>query len=86
MENVNIAALREDAYTILLRLPKEKLRDEVLPFLQSIDEPEDLEAVRRRKHEAFLRLEQLRRPIPDLDEKRELAEWREEKYGIPCAD
>ena len=30
---------------------------------------------------AFARMEALCRPIPDLDEKKELAEYREEKYG-----
>ena len=30
---------------------------------------------------AFERIEQLRRPMPDLDEKSELASYREEKYG-----
>ena len=80
MENANILALRQDAYSILERLPEWKLK-ELLSYLQSIDEPEDMEAVRKKKHEAFLRLEQLRRPIPDLDDEKELAEWREEKFG-----
>ncbi len=30
---------------------------------------------------AFERIEKLRRPIPDLDEKKELAEYREERFG-----
>ena len=47
---------------------------------QSIDGPEDSEEIRRRKHEAFLRLEQLIRPIPDLDEKKELEEYWDKKY------
>ena len=80
MENANIGAMRYEAYSILERLPEGKMK-ELLPYLRSIDEPEDIEEVRKRKHEAFLRLEQLRRPIPDLDEEKELAEWREEKFG-----
>ena len=31
--------------------------------------------------QAFRRLMELRRPISDLDEEKELAEWREEKFG-----
>ena len=30
---------------------------------------------------AFERMEKLRRPMRDIDEKKELAEYREEKYG-----
>ena len=85
MNNTDTTGLRQDAYFILQRLPEEKLR-EALSYLRSIDEPEDIETVRKRKHEAFLRLEQLRRPIPDLDEKKELAEWREEKFGYAGTD
>ena len=32
---------------------------------------------------AFERLERMGKPVPDLDEKKELAAWRDEKYG--CA-
>jgi len=80
MENTDILTMRRDAYSILERLPEWRLK-ELLSYLRSIDEPEDMETVRKRKHDAFLRLEQLRRPIPDLDEEKELAEWREEKFG-----
>lgn len=83
MEKANLGAMRYEAYSILQRLPEKKLQ-EALSYLRSIDEPEDMEAVRKRKHEAFLRLEELRRsfpPMPDLDEEKELAEWREEKFG-----
>ena len=37
-----------------------------------------------RKQIAFEELEQLRKYIPDFDEKRELDEWREEKFGNVC--
>lgn len=83
MENADVLAMRRDAYSILERLPEWRLK-ELLSYLRSIDEPEDIEAVRKRKHEAFLRLEELRRSfpsMPDLDDEKELAEWREEKFG-----
>ena len=34
------------------------------------------------KKQAFERLEKMIRPIPDLDEEKELAEYREERYGV----
>ena len=46
----------------------------------SIEEPKDEEEERKIRHEAFLRLEQMIRPIPDLDEKKELEEYWDEKY------
>ena len=83
MENEDIHSMRREAYSILERLPEWRLK-QALSYLQSIDEPEDTEAVRKERHEAFLRLQELVRSfpsLPDLDEKKELAEWREEKFG-----
>ena len=34
------------------------------------------------KKQAFERLEKMIRPIPDLDEEKELAEYREERFGV----
>lgn len=45
-----------------------------------------LTPVRTENSEAFKELMQLCRPIPDLDEKKELAAWREEKFGNARAD
>lgn len=45
----------------------------------NIDKPPDEKALEVRR-KAFERLEQLRRPIPDLDEKKELEEYWDEKY------
>ena len=32
-------------------------------------------------HDSFLELEEMIAPIPDLDDEKELAEYRDEKYG-----
>ena len=78
MSSASMAALRQDAYSLLERMPDEKLMI-LIQFMQSIDEP----APRKRRGEnsdAFKRL------IPGLDEEKELAEWREEKFGYAGAD
>lgn len=47
--------------------------------MQTEEMPLDKEMEERQR--AFERLESLRRSIPDFDEKKELAEYRDEKYG-----
>ena len=46
--------------------------------LKGLDTDEDM----RQREEAFLHLEKMRKKVPDLDYDRELAEYREEKYGL----
>ena len=48
MEKTNRGSMRYEAHSILQRLPEEKLQ-EALSYLRSIDEPEDIEEVRKRK-------------------------------------
>ena len=84
MSGANMAALRQDAYSLLERMPDEKLMI-VIQFMRSINEPAPRKK-RGENSEAFKRLEQLCRPIPGLDEEKELAEWREEKFGYAGAD
>jgi len=47
------------------------MRTEEMPFDEEMEE----------RQRAFERLESLRKSVPDLDEKKELAEYRDEKYG-----
>ena len=42
----------------------------------------DVIAERNRKEEAYVSLKKMIRPIPDLDEEKALAEYREERYGL----
>ena len=84
MASTGIVSLRQDAHSLLDRVPDDKL-----PFLVEIMYGiEGLTPKKKRgeNSEAFKRLMELRRPIPDLDEEKELAEWREEKFGNAGAD
>lgn len=66
------------AYSILEQLTEEELEGFIALFSR-IHPPVDSDMKKRR--EAFERLETMRRPIPDIDEKAELAAYREERYG-----
>lgn len=69
---------REIAYSIIDQLTEEELEKFIAQFRRkSRTEADDL----KERREAFERLQKLCRYIPDLDEKKELAEYREEKYG-----
>lgn len=70
---------REIAYRIFEQLTEEELEGFVALF-RRLHPPQDSDMAERRA--AFERLEKICRPIPNLDEKKELAEYREEKYGI----
>ena len=71
---------KEIAYSILERLSEEQLKGFIALFSGVYPDKDDNDAQARRD-EAFQRLEKMRRPMPNLDEKKELAEYREEKYG-----
>ena len=73
-------SIREIAYSIIDQLTKEELESFVVLFGR-VHPPKSDEDDLKKRREAFERLEKLRRYIPDLDEKKELAEYREEKYG-----
>ena len=70
---------KEIAYSIFEQLTEEELQGFVALFRKLHPPKTDDDITERRA--AFERLEKLCRPIPDLDEKKELAEYREEKYG-----
>ena len=79
---------REIAYNIFQQLTEEELKGFIALFqrIYSVNNETspDIDAESdemEKRHAAFMRMEKLRRPIPDLDEKKELAEYREEKYG-----
>ena len=83
----------KDAHDLLDRMPEDKL-----PFLvkimQGIDDlaltPEEAERKaereRAKRREAFETLERMRKSVPHLDYDKELASWREEKFGYARAD
>ena len=76
-----MTALRQEAISIVESLPEEKILM-LLNFLRGIgnDITEKNERLAMKKA-AFEELETLRRRIPDLDYDKELASYREEKFG-----
>ena len=82
MDSTVIAILRQDAHALLDRVPDDKLS----PLIEIMRGLEGLAPKKKREEnsEAFKRLQELVDsfpPMPDLDEKKELAEWREERFG-----
>ena len=87
MNSAGMTALRQDAYSLLERVPEDKLAA-LVEIMRGL---EGLAPKTRRKDnsEAFKRLQELVDSFPaltDLDEEKELAEWREEKFGNAGAD
>ena len=79
-----MTALRKDAIELLEKIPEDKLYF-VIQIMQGVNGLYgDSDLVDKEK--AFERLEQVRRKIPDLDYDKELAEYREEKYGYANID
>lgn len=70
---------REAALSIFNQLNENELKAFIELFRRAYPPKDDDELTEKQK--AFKELESLIRPIPDLDEKKELAEYREEKYG-----
>ena len=79
MNEMSMTALRRDAYSLLDRVPEDKLAFlvEIMRGMDGLTPPGKAAG----NSPAFHRLMALRRPIPDLDEEKELARWREEKFG-----
>ena len=65
---------------IIEQIPEDKIIFiiQIMQGLKGLDTDEDM----RQREEAFLHLEKMRKKVPDLDYDRELAEYREEKYGL----
>jgi histidine ammonia-lyase len=72
--------IRQDAIKLLEQIPEDKIIFiiQIMQGLKGLDTDEDM----RQREEAFLHLEKMRKKVPDLDYDRELAEYREEKYGL----
>ncbi len=69
---------REIAYSIFEQLSEEELQGFIALFRKMYPPKNDDMAERRA---AFERMKGVCRYIPELDEKKELAEYREEKYN-----
>lgn len=75
-----MTALRQEAISIVESLPDEKILA-LINFLRGITEPTEKTSRLLKKKAAFDELETLRRNIPDLDYEKELASYREERFG-----
>ncbi|MBQ9209341.1 MAG: hypothetical protein IJ149_07135 [Oscillospiraceae bacterium] len=71
---------REIALDIFNRLNERQLKGFIALFSPN-EELNEKDSDMAERRAAFARMEKLRRPMPELDEKKELAEYREEKYG-----
>ena len=76
---------REIAYDIFQQLNEEELKVFIALFQGNHSQNNGIFPVTSDETEnrrtAFMRMEKLRRPIPGLNEKQELAEYKDEKYG-----
>ena len=70
--------IRQDAIKLLEQIPEEKLIFvvQIMQGMKGLYEAED----RKLREEAFQRLENMKRKVPDLDYEKELEEYRKEKY------
>ena len=68
---------KEMAYKIIENLNEEQLNGFVALFGSLIEKHNEQE----RRDKAFAKLQSLRKNVQDFDEEKELAEYREEKYG-----
>ena len=74
-----MSSLRQEALSIVESLPEEKI-SVLMNFLRELNLTEKNKRLTRKKA-AFEELETLRRKIPDLDYDKELAIYRDEKFG-----
>ncbi len=72
--------IRQDAIKLLEQIPEDKIIY-IIQIMQGMKELYTDDDMRQRE-EAFLELEKIRKKVPDLDYNKELAEYREERYGI----
>ena len=84
MGSAAAASLRKNAHLLVERMSEETLTT-IVQLMQLYDEQEYQEDMASRRA-AFQRLESMIKPIPNLDEKKELASWREEKFGYAGTD
>lgn len=75
-----MTALRKDAMELLEQIPEDKLYFivQIMQGINGLYKSESQEA----RDRAFEDLESLRKNMPDLDYKKELESYREEKYGV----
>lgn len=73
-----MTALRQSAMKELERMPEDKITF-ILQIMQGINGLYEDKA--SAKKNAFMELERLRKPVGNVDDAAELADYRDEKYG-----
>lgn len=76
--------IRQDAIKLLEEIPEDKIIFivQIMQGMKGLYDEEDMSE----REEAFKRLEKMKKKVPDLDYDKELALYREEKYGNASAD
>lgn len=72
--------IRKDAIKLLEQIPEDKIIFiiQIIQGMKGLYTDDDM----KQREEAFMDLEKLRKKVPDLDYDKELAEYREGRYGI----
>lgn len=73
--------LRKDAFALLEEMPEDKLVY-IVQIMQGVKGIYVDEDDSNKRDEAFARLEKMRKKADHLDYDKELAAYREEKYGV----
>ncbi len=79
-----MTALRKDAMALLEQMPEDKLYF-IIQIMEGVSGLYGTKSQNLRDR-AFEELEGLRRSAPQLDDKKEMEEYREEKYGAANFD
>ena len=79
-----MTALKQDAYALLDGLTDEMLAI-IVRYLRRLENEMAQEDMNKRR-KAFETLQSMIKPIPEINEKTELALWREEKFGYAGTD
>lgn len=83
-----MTTLRRQAVQLVQQVPEDQVPN-IIQYLHSligkvgIDRPHESETNVSPKLKAFLDLEQMVKPVPELDYEKELEEARDKKYGYP---
>ena len=81
-----MTVLRQQAMQLVQQIPEDQVPN-IVQYLHTLigkvgfDRPHESEASVSPKMKAFMELEGMVKPVPELDYKKELGEARDEKYG-----
>ena len=81
-----MTAMQKDAVALIQEMPEEQIAALLVIMRAMSHEAQSKRGDLAARRKAYERLESLTRTIPGIDEKKELANWREEKFGYAGAD